>query len=455
VNFVRVHLLLIRFCHQLIRFFSHVRFAGGVAWAWGRLTTAYQNRNLNPEAEYRLLVLDKTGLTGDLNESFPEEGGGFNLYTLPRQAVKDVAVQFLPEEVCSDVAYLSGDPRIIAAKAEYRAFLKRVWFHYGKKIGLQGCLTGNYSFYAEREFAGALSELEIPFFALHKECVGPPIIWEGYEKNCKEEKGPFTGYAVTVYNDRWKQMMIRAGVAREDRIATVGCPRIDVYHRFRKSNPPAPEKQIAFFSFLPSAGLPFIGGGEKAIFWPEDARLDGETWAWNELADLAHSAIVDLARKRHDLKVVIKVKVGRAYSDYINRMSGGTLPENVRIIAGGEADQIIRDSAVIAGFNSTTLLEGIAAGKPVVVPRFAEAGNPVTWKGILGLRHAVLWADTPDEFKRILENCADAAQPPTCSLGMSAREVLDEYVGNADGKAGERMRKFVLGHLKDLKQKTD
>lgn len=445
----RIHLVFLSLCYRAIKLGATLRCAGLVAWAWRRLTSVHLHREENPHAPHRLLVLDKTGLTGDLAEAFHRSpDGDFCLFSLPRRALKEVAGCFLPVTFRSDVAYLSNDPQVVDAKARYRAFLAEVWTRFSPRLRLQGVLTGNYSFYAEREFAAALEEMGVPFFALHKECVGPPIIWEGYERNCREEKGPFTGHAVTVYNERWREMMIRAGVAGEEKITTVGCPRMDVYHRYRRSSPPLPNKQVTFFSFLPTAGLPFIGGGEKAILWPEHAKVNGGTWAWEALAEQAHRAVIDLAREEVDLRVVIKVKVGKAYRDYITKLADGNLPENLRIVSGGEADQLICESSVIAGFNSTTLLEGIAAGKPVVVPRFGEASNPGTWVGILELDGAVTWAEDVDSFKRLLATHAEASTPPPEILSPSAVRVLEEYVGNADGKAGERMRNGVLEYLK-------
>ena len=52
------------------------------------------------------------------------------------------------------------------------------------------------------------------------------------------------------------------------------------------------------------------------------------------------------------------------------------LPANVTLITSGDPFDLIARCQVVVGFNTTGLLEAIATGKPVIVPRFAEASDP-------------------------------------------------------------------------------
>jgi hypothetical protein len=116
-------------------------------------------------------------------------------------------------------------------------------------------------------------------------------------------------------------------------------------------------------------------------------------------------------------------------------------------VQGGEAERFIIDSAVVTGFNSTTLFEGIAVGKPVVVPRFAEASLPDTAPGILELGDAVFWADSKEQYKNLIQQQIDYPLPAEKNLSVAALEVLEKYVGNFDGLAGQRMREFILSRI--------
>lgn len=419
------------------------------AFAWWSVTVPFKGyaKHHNGDERKRLLVLDKTGLTGDLLETFPPQNESVYLLTLPRDAVKSVARVMLSKSL-SDVSYISADKKINSAKLTYRKYLYNVWRWYGVWLKIKGVLVANYSFYAERELAAAVEEYGVPFIALHKECVAPRIMWQGYEENCHQEKGPFTGRAMTVYNDEWRNIMIRAGIIDANHIEATGCPRIDVYHRLRmQKSKSSTRRLVTLFSFLPTSGLPFIGGGEKEIRWPDAMLWNGKKWAWEKLARNTHQAIIELAKERPDCRFVIKIKVGKAYSQFIQSILTGVLPENARVIQGGEAEKFITESTVITGFNSTTLFEGIAIGKPVVVPRFAEASVSDTAHGILELGEAVFWADSKEHYKELIQRQIDSSSIQDRDLSAAASEVLEKYVGNADALAGKRMREFILSHM--------
>jgi hypothetical protein len=429
---------------RVIPFSAKLGTAYPTAFSWWFLTKPFQGYSKDCGSRKKcLLVLDKTGLTGDLLEVFPPTNQEVYLITVPRDAIKSVAREFLPAYL-TDVAYLTDDPKDDKAKRNYRDYLMKVWRCYRKLLKIDGVLVANYSFYAERELAAAVESHKVPFLALHKECVAPPIMWQGYEGNCRDEKGPFTGRAMTVYNSTWKEIMTRAKVIEKEKIESVGCPRMDVYHRFRSRDRTTNKRLVTLFSFLPTSGLPYIGGGEKEIPWPEEMLFNGDKWGWNDLARESHRAIIELACERPDLSFVIKIKVGRAYLNYIKSLFDFELPDNLEIVQGGEAENFILESAVITGFNSTTLFEGIAAGKPVIVPRFAEAAHEETACGILELGEAVQWAESKTIYKELLAKAADQDPDNTIQLSPHAVEVLEKYVGNGDGLAGQRMRKFIL-----------
>ncbi len=433
--------------NKVIPFSSRLGLALPIALVWRFVTIPFQGYTKDRDKRANcFLVLDKTGLTGDLLEVFPPDNTDVYLLSLPREAVKSIARMFLPPTL-TDVSYLTDDRNANEAKVKYRRFLYKVWRWYGALIKIDGVLVANYSFYAERELAAAVEKNGVPFFALHKECVAPRIMWNGYEDNCRDEKGPFTGRAMTVYNNEWKDIMIRAGVIGADCIKSVGCPRMDVYHQHRIKGRSTKGKLVTLFSFLPTSGLPYIGGGEKEIRWPVEMLLNGEKWSWDSLARESHRAIVELALERPDISFVIKIKVGKAYLNYINDFLDCELPFNVKIVQGGEAEQYILDSVVITGFNSTTLFEGIAAGKAVVVPRFAEAGIAETANGILDLGESAFWAESTEHYKQLIKDNIDEPLQTKVELSAAAKNVLEKYVGNADGLAGKRMREFILSKV--------
>ena len=82
-------------------------------------------------------------------------------------------------------------------------------------------------------------------------------------------------------------------------------------------------------------------------------------------------------------------------------------------------------------------MEAIAAGKPVIVPRFLEAAEPARQDLIIDLGEAVSYACSADDLVRLI--VSDAARREVLpELSEPASKVLRYWVGNDDGAAGRR-----------------
>jgi hypothetical protein len=119
------------------------------------------------------------------------------------------------------------------------------------------------------------------------------------------------------------------------------------------------------------------------------------------------------------------------------------LPANVDVVTGGVATDLLARASVAVAFNSTVILEAIAAGVPVVVPAFAEARDTPAWR--YALAAAVTEVDAGDA---LVDAILAAASPlPREELTAPMRDVLTRYVGDADGRAGDRAFAFLAEHL--------
>jgi hypothetical protein len=114
------------------------------------------------------------------------------------------------------------------------------------------------------------------------------------------------------------------------------------------------------------------------------------------------------------------------------------LPSNMRIVHGGSPLPLIFQAAVVCGFHSTVLLEALAAGRPVIVPWFAEALDPEIRRHVFDLDTAVIRATSPEEVVNELRRAADARTPVPDQLSSATLHFLHDWVGNEDGQAGER-----------------
>ena len=127
------------------------------------------------------------------------------------------------------------------------------------------------------------------------------------------------------------------------------------------------------------------------------------------------------------------------------------VPANLEIVEGGDPFELIIRSDVVSGFNTTALLEALAAGKPVVVPRFGEAFNEQMQPYIVHLEDAVEYADSPDELVKRLRKHALNPTPVERKLSTTTARVLEKWVGNPDGLAGRRVCDAVLKETEGIR----
>ena len=299
---------------------------------------------------------------------------------------------------------------------------------------------------SERELAAATEELGTPFLILFKEGAKSVAEHKRDEKIYQVRLGS-TGRAISVYNQEERDVIVGSGFAREDQVTITGCPRIDPLHALRREGGKDTEQGlIVFFSFSPAigVGLPWV----ESEWWGNALTPPvPKPFTWEKLARSVHLALGDLARKRPDLTVIIKVKVGEENEDFVDAVLPRDLPSNVRVLKRGLGEGLVPRASVIVGFNSTAILSSIAAGKPVVVPRFAEALLPGAQYCIFEYGEAVSGAHSAEELMRLAEDAATNSRKPDVELSPASKRALERYVGNPDGKAGERMATFILHNL--------
>ena len=152
------------------------------------------------------------------------------------------------------------------------------------------------------------------------------------------------------------------------------------------------------------------GDAHKVLFFffsrsdklPKESGLGKD---WGEFCADTHRAMIELARSRPDLEIIAKTKgIARQNQELSQALKSGGKepPSNFRTVSGGDAFQLITESRVVVGFNTTALIEALALGKPVIVPRYGEAKDPDLQKFIIDLGDAVEYADSPRELREMV-----------------------------------------------------
>jgi hypothetical protein len=404
---------------------------------------------------YRILMLDRVVFTQDVLASLGS-GSEFEVVKPLNNSIKGLAHGILPAYL-DDNFYLTDEAQAIACKRRYREFLKAMWCGLERYVKFDAVVTGNFGYYAERELALVLEEMGTPFIAMHKENLKSPGRMEFSKIIYRDRRGPFGGRKIVVYNEGERALQIETRVASPEKITVCGMPRLDRVHEWRRNNAGKQRSahrrpRVLLFSFTPKAVLPRIGRRPQAGFVGNAERIEEslELLNWEELSRQTHQAVLTLAKENPEIGVVIKSKARVREQSEMRRMIGEEtkLPDNLEIVAGGDPLDLIKKSDVVCGFNTTGLLEALATGKPVIVPRFAEAMERNMQPYIVDLEDAVEYAKSPAELVALLRRHALSRRPIPLELSFAQQRVLVRWVGNPDGRAGERVRSTVLSEIR-------
>lgn len=394
-----------------------------------------------PNTNHKIWMLGKEGLTEDLLTSLKDHRWAIPL-DVSRGIVKGIARDYLPSSI-DDNNYGLTTSDIEAAKASYRDAWQVIFRTLPASKRPAAIATGNFGYYAEREMAHAAELENIPFIAIHKECMKS----DGrlaFFKTVYQRRGRFSGRKILVYNTRERDLQVEAGVATADQVVVCGMPRLDRLHHWRTLCHPRPDRPTTLlaFGFTPKTGLPRTPHkgepGKPTRF--EYLTPEHEKLGWNDFFRNYHEVLVRIARDNPAWRVQLKLKARhRDAEPAIQLVEQLGAPENFQIVVGGDPIQYLTNADVICGFNTTAILEGLAAGLPVVTPMFDEVKNPAMRDYAPSFGSATHAPDDPRSTYRVLTELMSRRPAPTVTLPHEVSEMLDVWVGNPDGRAGERV----------------
>ena len=98
----------------------------------------------------------------------------------------------------------------------------------------------------------------------------------------------------------------------------------------------------------------------------KDYKFYDKKFSWEILHVKTLKILRSFANKNPETEVIIKTKTGEKndLNDYKN------LPKNIKVIHEGAGHSLLRDSKVVIGWNSTIILEAIAANRFILIPIF-------------------------------------------------------------------------------------
>lgn len=408
---------------------------GAIGWRMGmRRRRSFKSGSLTRN---KLIVLAKSAGVEDVERAFEEGEPAYAVFYLPRTLVKDSFRHFLSNRV-TDSCYFSDDEAVEVLKKAYRDYLSKVLICFDKYFGIGAVAQFNMVYRAEREFASACTALGIPFFTLYKENLRSQATWHESVPVFRTVVGRYAGWKIAVYNESAKACLIESEVVKPSQVEVVGCARMDYSHLLRANRVSAGPRHVLYYMISPQAGLGFLMKKGGRFYGQEKYGANGVSWF--DLIAETNAAFLHIARTHPEISFVVKVKTGASQMQV--EALGADVPENVQIVEGGVGHNLLIDASVVIAFNSTTVLEAVAAGVPVIVPHiFSDREEPLK-PYVLEVCEAVFCPETRVELEAMIIEFAKKDSRYT-ELSSGQKEVLDRLLGNPDGQAGRRLKKFI------------
>lgn len=378
----------------------------------------------------RLLVLDHF-YAHDIEALADALAPGDNLRVMPYEELRAEAMRIFPETVAAGLEPFTRD-EFAGQRERFAAHLERLLADEFVRAPFDAFVVPSDSFFYVRAAPQACRALGVSFFCVQKETTISPNTMVAHAEETRRY-APFIADHMVVCSERHKEFWIRAGTDSAC-IEVTGQPRFDLYLQPHRWPVRAPEPTVLFFSYMLDAYHP-----EEGTAVPAWQRLHRETETG--LAEVARQGW-RVVIKPHPQQVGLPELKARLASEL-----GPEISQRVRLAGSGEdARRLVVTSDVVVGFQSTALIETLAAGVPVVYtgwdPLAAELQERLIpfheWDGAL-----TVVRDAQQLSSAILH--AREHQPTDAERAQRARIVADE-LGPIDGHASERALAAVRVH---------
>jgi hypothetical protein len=349
--------------------------------------------------------------------------------------------------------FLETDPVVWAWRRRRVAFLRRVVRRLKTRHGIQAVMTPAIHYRNDLPWAEACEAEDLPFVAIHKEFT---VIDERQLQErialWRQRRFRFLGRRLCVTNGNAAELFREAGVVAPERMVVTGLMRIDNIARADSPYrlPPDPGcPATTLFSFGHLTG-PFATTDVRSHYF---SRLGNEGFV--EMFRDVHVGFAVAALAYPGVRFRIKLKNHEPW--WIQEIEAvlrqdlalwiADIP-NLEVVTRS-APELIQESLVVIGLNSTVVLESRMLGRQTIIPVFAEAVTKY-----------------PDHvyFHRYLDQFAIAASKQdlrakidTALTGVRLQhddpvrlaEMFHFYLGGDDGRAAHRVADVVTACVEE------
>ncbi len=384
----------------------------------------------NHKINKKVLVLAKSGGYEDILSAYRnlDQNNDIGYYILPRDLIKIIFSKFLKNEEFGDYLTVDFNENIKSKKEDYKLFIKKTFLRLDNFWKFNGVLGFNPFYYAEIDLAEPIKDIGKKFLIIHKESVHTPAAHAMNFEVYRDQNKKHLADKVAVYCEYEKKNLINSNFLKPNQLEVIGCARSDYCFELRNKKPL--ENRIVYFMIVPDRDRRF----EKKKKLSKDQIVN-----WFDLADLTIKYLVEYAFKNPDVDIIFKGKWGVHSLEDLPK----SLPKNCSFELGNPGHKFLKDAKVAICFNSTILFEAILANREVIIPSFGIDRSKLN-KFIL--KSPNKFADTKEHFFEMINQ--DLNKPyEVKDFSEEEKECVDFYLGNSDGKAGVRLKKFIEENL--------
>jgi hypothetical protein len=271
---------------------------------------------------------------------------------VPYQRLRHRALRIMGKAVGSGLAGYNN-PDLAAARGRYAAWLAREVRHLYLERAFDIIILPSDAFFYVRTLPAAAHRLGIPVVVVQKETTVSQATMETFTTEVAAE-APFVSDWMTVCSDRQREFWMRAG-ADPALIEVTGQPRFDLYAASSATLPSA-RRRVLFLTYALDAYVPGAGRGKGLRTW-EPLRSETEA----ALLELARADTCDVVVKCHPQQD------RRAEAERLARLAGAAWNHGISVApADADTRDLIIDSDVVVGFQTTAMYEAVAARRSVI-----------------------------------------------------------------------------------------
>ncbi len=386
--------------------------------------------------KFKIVILSKSAGIDDVIESKKNNNDNILYLACPRVFIKTIFNTIFNNQEYNDTKKFFSK-KLKSKRNDYKNFLIEFLNVLKNKYSINAFVGFNFEFMEEVELAAACQKLKIPFLLLYKESVLTGIEEKYLRHFIKKLGEKFNGYKIAVYSDYAKKIFIDTNFVNKKNVEVVGCSRLSKSFSFRKK---IPKKQILYYAIEPKRGLPdpFVAHYGNNFFKDlKDHRQYDPSYNWNFQNTKIIKILRKFAIKNPDAVVIIKIKTGQLPNakQYLN------LPNNIRLQYFGVGHQLLEKSKVVIAWNTTAILEGIAANRFILLPYFHKKDNNFRKQNELKLklRNENYGYSEYDFYKKLLSFIKKKYNKNKIYNNQYS---LKYHLNNADNKASLRLNKF-------------